>query len=149
MRAWYLDQNDRTLTTRDLYESLNIRAYSASGIEDGERELNALMEETGWRTVLEYVREPNGSNEGIPLEALGHEHKHSYQEVHYIKQGTCSFDVRDPQDMWIRMEMVPGDHFVLPSNLYHRFNPSSIKEVTIILQIVPEGYVNITEFRKA
>lgn len=42
----------------------------ASGIEDGERELNALMEETGWRTVLEYVRDPNGSNEGIPVRSF-------------------------------------------------------------------------------
>ncbi|CAN7998109.1 unnamed protein product, partial [Ixodes pacificus] len=99
----------------------------ASGIEDGERELNALMEEIGWRTILEYVKDPNGSNEGLPLEALGHEHKHASQEVHSIKQGSCTFDVRDSQDKWIRMEMLPGDHFVLPSNLYHRFNPSSIK----------------------
>ncbi|CAN7978444.1 unnamed protein product [Ixodes persulcatus] len=121
----------------------------ASGIEDGERELNALMEEIGWRTTLEYVKDPNGSKKGKPLEALGHEHKHAYQEVHYIKQGSCTFDVRDSQDKWIRMEMVPGDHFVLPSNLYHRFNPSSIKEVTIILHIVPEGYTNITQFREA
>lgn len=36
----------------------------ASGIEDGERELNALMKEIGWRTTLEYVKDPNGSKEG-------------------------------------------------------------------------------------
>jgi len=49
------------------------------------------------------------------------EHIHDAEEIRYIISGSGFFDVRDPQDKWVRVHVKKGDLMTLPEGIYHRF----------------------------
>lgn len=48
------------------------------------------------------------------------EHLHDDDEVRFILEGSCFFDVRDKNDEWIRVSGIPGDFIIIPAGIYHR-----------------------------
>jgi len=49
------------------------------------------------------------------------EHIHDAEEIRYILGGSGFFDVRDPNDKWVRVHVKKGDLMTLPEGIYHRF----------------------------
>lgn len=57
------------------------------------------------------------------------EHIHEDDEVRLILDGQGYFDVRDPEDRWVRVLSKPGDCLVVPAGLYHRFTTDENKYI--------------------
>ncbi|XP_044745647.1 1,2-dihydroxy-3-keto-5-methylthiopentene dioxygenase [Coccinella septempunctata] len=135
VRAWYMDNDSsdqreehhrnppKIISLSDLhavsgveYFKLNVESYDTDGI------LEKLKKSRGYT----YEDEITCSKECLPnyeekLKSFFQEHLHTDEEIRFVVDGSGYFDVRDKNDEWIRIEVIPGDLIIIPSGIYHRF----------------------------
>ncbi|KAL1123418.1 hypothetical protein AAG570_002498 [Ranatra chinensis] len=136
VRAWYMDDDpgDQRLEHHQnppKYLELN-ELYKVSGVEYFKiKNIDALSEDELLTDIKEkrkytYEDELTCSKQCLPnyeekLKIFFTEHLHTDEEIRLVLDGSGYFDVRDVNDNWIRIEVVPGDLLVIPKGIYHRF----------------------------
>ncbi|KAI4464578.1 acireductone dioxygenase [Holotrichia oblita] len=98
------------------YFNLDVDTYATDGV------LEKIKKDRGYTYEDELVC----SKECLPnyeekLKIFYTEHLHTDEEIRFCVEGSGYFDVRDRNDKWVRVEVIPGDMLVLPSGIYHRF----------------------------
>lgn len=135
VRAWYMDndKSDQRLEHhRNPPEFLSLeQLFALSGVEHFQ--INAkshttdeLLQNLKIERGYSYEDEIKCSKECLPnyeekIKSFFEEHLHTDEEIRLVLDGSGYFDVRDKNDEWIRIEVVPGDLIVIPSGIYHRF----------------------------
>ncbi|XP_065219271.1 acireductone dioxygenase isoform X2 [Planococcus citri] len=135
VRAWYMDDSTEDqrlehqknppefIDLNTLYEISGVEYFKVNEKNVAQDELiNKLKAERGYTYEDELVC----SKECLPnyeekLKIFFQEHLHTDEEIRLVLEGSGYFDVRDKNDKWIRVEVVPGDLLIVPGGIYHRF----------------------------
>lgn len=149
VHAWYVSNPGRVLDSAEvetilghgahIYE-LASEAQGDAAWEDLRRTKHVSAED---RLYISPKREDHEST----LCQIGREHKHPDEEIRLIERGTGFFDVRDPEDRWMRIRLTQGNLLVLPAGVYHRFEPASPEEEITIRRMFTNECSWVADFR--
>ncbi|KAG8794574.1 1,2-dihydroxy-3-keto-5-methylthiopentene dioxygenase [Ceratobasidium sp. 428] len=88
-----------------------------------DEEVDQIARNRGYknRDVINVSKAGLGDLYESKIKGFFEEHMHEDEEIRYILDGSGFFDVRRPDESWIRVAMEKGDLLVLPAGIYHRF----------------------------
>ncbi|KAI8142408.1 Acireductone dioxygenase ARD family [Fennellomyces sp. T-0311] len=112
-------------TAEDL-ERIGVLYWKFSGPSSVD-DLNALAKQRDYKNRDQIVVSPEAMGDVYEekVKMFFAEHLHEDEEIRFVLDGTGYFDVRDQDDVWIRIEVSKDDMLVLPAGIYHRFTTDS------------------------
>lgn len=121
MHAYLLDTPDRTLSPDALRDEGILYFQLPTDEAAWTTPLQAICDARGY-TSMDEVR-LNDSTPNLPalLHKFFREHLHTDEEIRFVTEGAGIFDLRNRDDQWMRVHVVPGDLIIVPANKQHRF----------------------------
>ena len=127
MRAYLLDQPNRSFAADDLRQFGVLHWHLPPAGSDGE--IARIKRERGYVEQDEVSLSKETPNLDAICAKFDQEHYHTLDEVRFVVDGEGIFDVRDPSDRWVRIEVGAGDLIIIPANKYHRFYLTPTKTI--------------------
>ncbi|TWW71636.1 acireductone dioxygenase [Takifugu flavidus] len=134
LEAWYLDdseddqrkphrQNPNRAVSLEQLKTLGVFYWKLNAdIYDSDPELEKIRNDQGYSYMdIITIQKETLPNYEEKLKMFFDEHLHLDDEIRYILDGKAYFDIRDKEDLWIRIAMNKGDMITLPAGIYHRF----------------------------
>ncbi|ELT95206.1 hypothetical protein CAPTEDRAFT_110609 [Capitella teleta] len=136
VRIWYHDgsdedqrlphipeKNPKFLSPQELFDTVGIKhiVMNADTFRE-EGVLDKLKKERGYVYEDSVHCHTHMDNAEEELAGYATEHFHREEEIRLVVRGKGYFDVRDPEDKWIRIEVVKNDLLLVPAGMYHRFS---------------------------
>ncbi|KAL1506434.1 hypothetical protein ABEB36_005805 [Hypothenemus hampei] len=122
VRAWILTDEKRLtpkyITLEEVYKNSGVEYYQIDVKNDYENDqlLKNLIDERD----NHHIGKVENLDDNDLLEHVT-EHFHEHDEFRLVLEGCGYFDIRDKYDIWVRIELFPGDLIVIPGGCYHRF----------------------------
>lgn len=130
MRAYYLDKPDRSLSPEELAAEGILSWQLPTDPADYAAPLDTIRAERGYVEMDEIHLGPATENlEGLCTKFF-REHLHTDEEIRFVVGGSGIFDLRDKDDVWMRVHVVPGDLIIVPKDKYHRFTLDEARTIT-------------------
>jgi 1,2-dihydroxy-3-keto-5-methylthiopentene dioxygenase len=134
MEAWYMDdstEDQRKPHHRNPPDYVSLEKLATLGVlhwvldadnYEDDVELEKIRKERGY-SYEDFIEVSPNTLPGYEtkIKNFFEEHIHTDEEIRYCLGGSGYFDVRDPEDRWIRIWVKKGDMIVLPAGCYHRF----------------------------
>ncbi|XP_072384124.1 acireductone dioxygenase-like [Diabrotica undecimpunctata] len=136
----YINVNDLNTSVGVKYYKLNIATIDTDGV------LDQIKKQNGCHYEDEITTEKCLQNNGEMSKIFYTEHLHKDDEIRLCVDGCAYFDVRDKNDEWVRIEIVPGDLLILPSGIYHRFTLDTQNHIRLRRFFISEA--NWTSFNR-
>jgi 1,2-dihydroxy-3-keto-5-methylthiopentene dioxygenase len=135
--AWYMDE-DVVTDQREPHKTEPVRPVSLNELKaigvlswsgltgEDDPKLEEIKKERGY-TYTDVISVCPDKLPGYEakIKSFFEEHIHTDEEIRYCLEGSGYFDMRDPEDQWLRVALQPGDMIVLPEGIYHRFTCDS------------------------
>ncbi|TVR14812.1 MAG: cupin domain-containing protein [Planctomycetota bacterium] len=143
MQAYFLENN--APVDNEALRAVGVLAETLPIEPSGHQpRLDELMHERGYATQDEVQLSPEMDNlESICAKFID-EHLHEDDEVRFVLAGAGIFDIRSQDDVWMRLEVGPGDLIIVPKGLHHRFMLTEAKHIHCVrLFKDPAGWVPV------
>lgn len=129
MRAYRLDNPESTVAVDDLAKQA-VLTWSVSADETARtRAIEKIKRDHGYVDQDFIALTPETPNLETICAKFDKEHYHTEDEVRFVVEGEGIFDVRDPNDRWIRIEVKEGDILLIPARTHHRFMLTDVKHI--------------------
>ena len=112
--GWLLDDDKKTFTMEDL------KSFGVIFETVEEEKLTKFCQDLKIGIQNSFI-DMTPENYETAMKGGFTEHFHDYDEIRYVMNGDCLFDIRDKNDQWIRIEFPNTTFFIIPSGCYHRF----------------------------
>lgn len=130
MRAYLLDQPDHALSGADLSAEGILYWQLPTDEASYAAPLQEIRAARGYVQMDEVNLRPDTPNLEPLLDKFFTEHLHTDEEIRFVVAGAGIFDLRDREDRWMRVHVVPGDLVIVPANKYHRFALEDDRTIT-------------------
>ncbi len=130
MQAYFLDQPQQAVGAEKLYAEGIYYAQMPVDEEQYRAPLDAICRERGYVAQDQVHLSVSTPNLEPLLEKFFQEHLHTDEEIRFVLKGEGIFDLRDCDDRWMRVHVVPGDLLIVPPNKYHRFALTDAMNIT-------------------
>uniref|UniRef100_M1DBY9 Acireductone dioxygenase n=2 Tax=Solanum tuberosum TaxID=4113 RepID=M1DBY9_SOLTU len=145
IEAWYMDDSDddqrlphyrepKKFVSLDKLAKLGVLSCRLDAAKyENDEELNKIRETRSYLYMdsIEVCPEKLSNYEDM-IKKFFEEHLHIDEEVRYCLEGSGYFDVRDYNDVWIRIWVKKGGLIVVPAGIYHRFTLDSSNYIKAI-----------------
>ncbi|XP_046734836.1 1,2-dihydroxy-3-keto-5-methylthiopentene dioxygenase [Diprion similis] len=139
VRAWIMDELDTDQRLEHFTDPPQFLSLSELFADTGVEYFKVDHDNYKSDTLLKQLKESRGysyedeiicskeclQNYEDKLKHFFTEHLHTDEEIRLVLEGSGYFDVRNSNDQWIRIEVIPGDLIIIPSGIYHRFTLDS------------------------
>ena len=130
MRAYFLENPEELIDQEKLYREGMFYLQLSTVEREYAEPLQRLCEARGYVAQDIVYLGASTPNLDALLEKFFHEHLHTDEEIRFVVDGEGIFDLRDVDDRWMRVHVVPGDLLIVPAHKYHRFSLTETRSIT-------------------
>jgi 1,2-dihydroxy-3-keto-5-methylthiopentene dioxygenase len=135
MKAYWLEpQSDQqtAISAEKLVENGVYYARLATKQVLYQSPLDELKQQRGYNEQDVVALDPSTPNLDGICAKFADEHHHDEDEVRFVIRGEGIFDIRSPEDRWMRVVVEPGDLIVVPKDRHHRFMLTDAKTIECV-----------------
>ncbi len=130
MHAYFLDEPQTAIGGAKLNEEGIFYVHMSTDRAVYAEPLAALCAERGYISQDQVHLSATTPNLEPLLDKFFSEHLHTDEEIRFVLEGEGIFDLRDKDDRWMRVHVVPGDLIIVPPHKYHRFALTDARLIT-------------------